>query len=52
MKKIALILGAVIVSTGLFAQKANVKKAADALYEEPVETITAPKINAIFFIFY
>ena len=36
MKKIALILGAVIVSTGLFAQKANVKKAADALYEEPV----------------
>lgn len=36
MKKIALILGAVVVSTGMFAQKANVKKAADALYEEPV----------------
>lgn len=36
MKKIALILGAVIVSTGLFAQKANVKKAENALYEEPV----------------
>lgn len=36
MKKIALILGALIVSTGLFAQKANVKKAENALYEEPV----------------
>ena len=36
MKKIALILGAVIVSTGLFAQKANIKKAENALYEEPV----------------
>jgi predicted Zn-dependent protease len=36
MKKIALVLGALIVSTGLFAQKANVKKAENALYEEPV----------------
>lgn len=36
MKKIALILGALIVSTGLFAQKANIKKAENALYEEPV----------------
>lgn len=36
MKKIALILGAVIVSTGLFAQKANIKKAENELYQEPV----------------
>jgi predicted Zn-dependent protease len=36
MKKIALFLGALIVSTGLFAQKANIKKAENALYEEPV----------------
>ena len=36
MKKVALILGAVVLSTGLFAQKANVKKANDALWEEPV----------------
>lgn len=36
MKKVALILGAVVLSTGLFAQKANVKKASDALWEEPV----------------
>ena len=36
MKKIALILGAVVLSTGAFAQKANIKKAENALYEEPV----------------
>ena len=36
MKKIAFVLGALIVSTGLFAQKANIKKAENALYEEPV----------------
>lgn len=36
MKKVALILGAVVLATGAFAQKANVKKANDALWEEPV----------------
>jgi predicted Zn-dependent protease len=36
MKKIALILGAVVVSTGLFAQKANIKNASNELYQEPV----------------
>ena len=36
MKKIALILGAVVLSIGAFAQKANIKKAENALYEEPV----------------
>lgn len=36
MKKIALILGAVVVSTGLFAQKANIKNANNELYQEPV----------------
>ena len=36
MKKIAFVLGALVVSTGLFAQKANIKKAENALYEEPV----------------
>jgi Tfp pilus assembly protein PilF len=36
MKKIALLLGALIVSTGLFAQKANIKKAENELYQEPV----------------
>ena len=36
MKKIALILGAVVVSTGMFAQKANIKSATNELYQEPV----------------
>lgn len=36
MRKIALILGAVVMSTGLFAQKANIKKAENELYQEPV----------------
>lgn len=36
MKKVALILGAVVLSTGVFAQKENIKKASNVLYEEPV----------------
>lgn len=36
MKKIALILGAVVLSTGAFAQKANIKKAENELRMEPV----------------
>lgn len=36
MKKIALILGAVVLSTGAFAQKANINKAKDELRKEPV----------------
>lgn len=36
MKKIALILGAVVLSTGAFAQKANINKAKDELRMEPV----------------
>ncbi len=36
MRKIALILGAVVLSTGLFAQKANIKNAKNELYQEPV----------------
>ena len=36
MKKVALILGAVVLSTGVFAQKENIKKASNVLYEETV----------------
>ena len=36
MKKIALILGAVVLATGAFAQKANINKAKDELRMEPV----------------